>query len=121
MEARQACIPNIGPRERRRRLVGGVGLSALGAIAAALLLGFGAARGWRIVLFLPLWAGALGLLQVRERTCVALAARGVQNMDGGDETIEDPLVLAQVRRQARRVHTRAALLAAAVTAAILAV
>jgi hypothetical protein len=120
MEA-DVCIPNIGPRERRRRLVGGAGMSALGVMAAALLLGFGAARGWRIVVFLPLWGGALGFLQVREQTCVALAARGVQNMDGGDEAIADPLVLAQVRRQARKVHARAALLAAAITAAILAV
>jgi hypothetical protein len=93
----------------------------LGAIAAALLLGFGARRAWRIVVFLPMWAGALGLLQVREKTCVALAARGVQNMDGGDETVNDPSVLAQVRRQARKVHTRAALLAVVVTAAIVAI
>jgi hypothetical protein len=121
MEAREVCIPNIGPRERRRRLVGGVGLFALGAIAAALLLTFGAGRAWRTLLFLPLWGGALGLLQVREKTCVALAARGLQNMDGGDEAIDDPLVLAQMRRQARRVHTRAALLAVIVTAAIVAV
>jgi hypothetical protein len=121
MEARDVCIPNIGPRERRRRLIGGVGLFVLGAMAAALLIGFGAGRAWRIAVFLPLWGGALGLLQVREKTCVALAARGVQNMDGGDEAITDPSVLAQMRRQARRVHTRAALLAVAVTAGIVAI
>jgi hypothetical protein len=121
MEAREVCIPNIGPRERRRRLIGGGCLLALGAIAAALLLGFDARRAWRIVVLVPVWGGALGLLQVREKTCVALAARGVQNMDDGEETIDDPLVLAQMRRQARKVHTRAALLAVVVTAAIVAV
>jgi hypothetical protein len=117
---RRGCIPNIGPRQRRRRLIGGAGLLALGAIAAALLLGFGAQRAWRILVLLPVWGGALGLLQVREKTCVALAARGVRNMDGGDETIDDPVVLAQMRRQARRVHTRAALLAVVVTAVVVA-
>jgi hypothetical protein len=121
MKAREVCIPNIGPRERRRRLIGGAGLLALGAIAAALLLGFGVQRAWRILVLLPVWGGALGLLQAREKTCIALAARGVRNMDGGDETIDDPLVLAQMRRQARRVYTRAALLAVVVTAAIVAV
>jgi hypothetical protein len=121
IEARDLCIPNIGPRERRRRLIGGAVSLALGVIAAALLLGFGAQRAWRIVVFLPVWAGALGLFQAKERTCVALAARAVQNMDGGDEAINDPLVLAQMRRQARRVHTRTIVLAVLVTAAILAV
>lgn len=42
-------------------------------------------------------------------------------MDGGDEAIDDPLVLAQVRRQARKVQTRAALLAVVVTAALAAI
>jgi hypothetical protein len=121
MEAREVCIPNIGPRERRRRLIGGAGMLALGAIAAALLLGFDAQRAWRIVVLLPVWGGALGLLQFGERTCVALAAHGMQNMDGGDEAIDDPLVLAQVRRQARKVHIRAALLAVVVTAAVVAI
>ncbi len=121
MEARDVCIPNIGPRERRRRLIGGIGMFALGAIATALLLGFGAQRAWRIVVILPIWAGAVGVFQVREKTCVALAKRGVQNMDGGDQAIDDPAVLAQMRRQARKVHTRAALLAVVVTALVLAI
>jgi hypothetical protein len=121
MEAGEVCIPNIGPRERRRRLIGGAAMLALGGIAAAVLLGFGTERAWRVVVFLPIWGGALGLIQVREKTCVALAARGEQNMDRGDETIDDPVVLAQMRRQASKVHIRAALLAVVVTAAIVAV
>jgi hypothetical protein len=61
-------IPNIGPAERHKRLVAGV--MALGAsvlIAAALLVA-GADRRWRLLLFLPLWFGALGVFQAKEKT-----------------------------------------------------
>jgi hypothetical protein len=61
-------IPNIGSAERRKRLVAGVmTLAASGLLAAALLMG-GADRRWRLVLFLPLWFGALGVFQAKEKT-----------------------------------------------------
>jgi len=62
------CVSNIGPRERRRRVV--VALIALGlsAALAAMLLLTGAPRAWRGVLFFPLWFAAIGLLQAREHT-----------------------------------------------------
>ena len=110
-----ACIPNIGPRERRRRLVGGVGLLTLAAVVAGCLLWFDAPRLWRVLVFVPAWAGALGVCQVRAKTCVALAARGLRNMDTGDEAITDPRELELVRTQSRKVHVRAVLLAALVT------
>ena len=47
---------------------------------------------------------------------VALAARGLRNMDAGDERIEDPIELHRVRAQSRSVHIQAALLALAVAA-----
>ena len=63
-----ACVPNIGPRIRRRRLAGGLlalagGVVLLGALALA-----GAPRAARLLAALPLWAGILGILQARERT-----------------------------------------------------
>lgn len=61
-------VANIGPRERRRRLRGGLVALAAAAIGAALLLGLGAPRGARVVLFLPLWAAGLGVFQAREKT-----------------------------------------------------
>ncbi|MFZ2493386.1 MAG: hypothetical protein WA208_18045 [Thermoanaerobaculia bacterium] len=39
-----------------------------GAGLAALLVGLQADRLWRLLLFLPFWAGALGILQAREKT-----------------------------------------------------
>ena len=46
-----------------------------------------------------------------------LASRGLRDMDGGEERIEDVNELAHVRAQARRVWARAFLLAAVSTLA----
>ncbi|HZD06296.1 MAG TPA: hypothetical protein VE173_15405 [Longimicrobiales bacterium] len=50
---------------------------------------------------------------------MALAARGRRDMDTGPEAITDPEALARVRRQARGVHLRALVTAAALTAVLL--
>lgn len=57
-EKAAACIANIGPRERRKRVRSGV----------ALMVGIGVDRLLRLLLLLPFWAGAVGVLQARERT-----------------------------------------------------
>lgn len=44
---------------------------------------------------------------------MVLASRGLRDMDTGPEAIADASEIAQVRRQARKVHTRALLVAAA--------
>lgn len=62
------CIVNIGPRERRKRMRFGAVVLIAGAGLAALLVGLQADRLWRLLLFLPFWAGALGILQAREKT-----------------------------------------------------
>lgn len=67
-DAAAVCVVNIGPRERRRRMRFGVVLLVAGACLAALLVGLQADRLWRLLLFLPFWAGGLGVLQARERT-----------------------------------------------------
>jgi len=59
---------NIGPHERRKRLTFGVVLLGASLLAAAVLIHADVARGWRILLVLPLWAAALGFFQSRERT-----------------------------------------------------
>lgn len=67
-EISAVCIANIGPRERRKRMTYGVTLLVTGGIAAAFLVGFQVDRLWRLLLFLPFWAGAVGVLQAREKT-----------------------------------------------------
>ena len=64
----EACVPNIGRGERRRRLA--FGLVAWG-VAAVMLVAFlllDIDRLWRLALFVPLWAGGLGFFQHREKT-----------------------------------------------------
>lgn len=67
-ETSAVCIANIGRRERRKRMTFGVTLLVAGAVVAAILVGLPADRLWRLVLFLPFWAGAVGVLQAREKT-----------------------------------------------------
>ena len=64
----QACTPNIGDAQRRRRLW--VGALALGAsvVALAALLATDTPRWARLLAALPFWSGALGFLQHREKT-----------------------------------------------------
>ena len=61
-------IANIGPKGRRQRSV--MGATAIGVVVVALLalLLLGVDRGWRVALFVPFWAGALGILQAHGHT-----------------------------------------------------
>jgi hypothetical protein len=62
-----AC-PNIGPRQRRRRLAGGVLALAGAGIVLFALLAVDAPRAARLLVALPVWAGALGVYQARAKT-----------------------------------------------------
>ena len=64
----QACVANIGPRQRRQRLVFGVIALAAGAVILAGLLAADAPRATRLLGALPFWAAMLGFLQYREKT-----------------------------------------------------
>jgi len=91
---------NVGPRGRQRRRF--LGLVALGA--AAVLLGLFALAGvspvWGLVVGLLVGAGALGLLEAREETCVRLAARGVRDLDTGEEPVAHSAERSLLRKQA---------------------
>lgn len=64
----QRLVPNIGPRERRKRLTLGILALVVGAGLTALLVATGAARAWRLLAAPPLWGAALGYFQARDRT-----------------------------------------------------
>jgi hypothetical protein len=46
---------------------------------------------------------------------VRLAARGRRDLDGGEDVVRDPWVVAQLQRQAREIHGESVLLGAALT------
>jgi hypothetical protein len=121
MDAPSVCIPNIGPRERKLRIRFGAVFLAIGVLLAAVLVAFSVGRPWRLVVFAPLWIGAVGIFQAREKTCVALVARGERNMDAGVESVSDKGELEQLRTQARTVYVRSLVLAALLSAAVVAI
>ena len=67
-EAAEVCFINIGPRQRRRRLMVGVVFLAISAAAEAWLVLGGAPRLARLGLFLPLLIAGVGYFQYREKT-----------------------------------------------------
>jgi hypothetical protein len=67
-EEGRRCVPNLGPRQRRLRVVFGcVGLAVAIGLGAA-LFALEAPRWTRAALLLPSWGAALGFLQAREKT-----------------------------------------------------
>jgi hypothetical protein len=64
----EVCIANIGPKQRRMRLNFGILGFAVSAMAAIVLIATGAPQWMRLLLFVPLMAGALGFWQYREKT-----------------------------------------------------
>jgi hypothetical protein len=66
--ASDLCIPNIGPKERRRRLHGGLIALVIALVIGAALFAISAGRWWRLVLFLLFYSGMAGIFQWREKT-----------------------------------------------------
>jgi hypothetical protein len=106
---------NIGPREQRKRRLLGIVALTVGVGAAFLLVVYDAPRPLRAVVFLPVWIAGLGLLQARERTCIALAARGTCNLDAGEARLDDENLIAELRGKSRRIHRRALVTAVTIT------
>jgi uncharacterized membrane protein len=109
-----ACVANIGPRERRKRIIGGV---VMLAVAVALVVTV--SGPWRPIIFVPLCLAGVGFFQAQQQTCIALVALGAMNMDTGTQPVTDPAALAQMRAQARTVLVRSVLSAAVLTALVL--
>ncbi len=59
---------NLGPRERRRRLVFGIAMLAVALVATEALRATGVSRWWRLALFVPFALAGHGIFQAREKT-----------------------------------------------------
>jgi hypothetical protein len=100
------CV-NIGPKQRRQRLLFGVGLLGFGVMLVVPNLINDGTIALRLLCGLFWWLGALGVIQALERTCIALARRGVRNLDAGEEPVSGAEHKA-LRRRARNIHIKAA-------------
>jgi hypothetical protein len=116
----EVSASNIGPREQRKRRLMGIVALTVGVAAAFVLVIFEAPRPLRAVVFFPVWLAGLGLLQAREKTCIALAARGACNMDAGEENLNDAHLIEQLRGKSRLINRRALVTAIAITIVTLA-
>jgi len=63
-----AIARNLGVGGRRQRLLMGIVFLAVAVVGGALLVAAGLPRGARVLVFLPFYLGALGLLQYRDHT-----------------------------------------------------
>jgi len=111
----QSNAINLGPREQRKRRLMGIVALTVGVGLAFGLVVLGAPRPARLAVFFPIWMAGLGLFQARERTCIALAARGMCNMDDGERRIADEKLAAKLRTKARQINRRALITAFIIT------
>jgi len=109
------CIPNISPRERMRRLIGGVIPFVIALIILTWMISTDVNRLWRLPLFLLFVGATSGYFQWSDKTCVGLARLDSRHLTDKMEKIEDEAELAQVRRQARKINIKAFVAAIALT------
>ena len=64
----ELCIPNISPRERLKRLIGGVIPFVIAVAILGWLMAINASRLWRLPLFLLFAVAASGFFQWRDKT-----------------------------------------------------
>ena len=107
---------NIGPREVQKRYV----LAAIG-IGVGLLMLYGIqmtalSRAWRLVVFLPFFAGAMGYFQAKKKLCVIYARKAVRNMDHGEQAIGNSKEADRLRQKAAHVWLLSMVAAALLTA-----
>jgi ABC-type Co2+ transport system permease subunit len=114
-----ACLPNIGPHGRRRRMVLAGIAAAIAVAAAAFALPPHMSRVWRLAVFLPAWVAAVCYLEARSHTCVVLAARGLRNLDTGNERVADAAERRASAAQSRSIYLWSTVAAAVVTASLM--
>jgi hypothetical protein len=117
---------NIGLGQRRLRLISGLVASAAAVGLAAGLLWFDAPRVYRLLVILPLWVAAGALLEVRAKTCVALALSNQCSLSPRLNVLEalrgqkiaDPALAAALRRRGLGLALQILLVSLALTAVV---
>ena len=63
-----ACVPNISPKERQKRMRFGIIQLVITFTILATMLAFGADKLWRLPLFAMFSAGAVSIFQALDKT-----------------------------------------------------
>ena len=106
---------NIGDNECRKRRRSSIIAAAVTILIFAALRLSGVESKWYLLLFIPSWIAVLGLLQVKARTCVVFAARGIRNLEGTVENVSDPTQLRALREIAIGIYFKSVMIAVAFT------
>jgi len=96
METEALC--NIGPGQRRKRLLVGLPPLLIGFVGSLLSPNF----IWQVLAFF----GFLSIFQAQTGTCVVLAAASSRDMDDGREPVRDPELIRFFQRQSRSIYMR---------------
>lgn len=109
---------NLGRKACRRRLIASIAGAAVTVGMFMIMRWTQAERLWYLLLFAPALFAVLGLLQAQAKTCVVLAARGLRDLDQGEEKIGDSYAIQLLRRRAMIIYLKSLALALAFTAII---
>ena len=103
-------MENIGPRERRKRLILGLAMGLSGAVLEGYAVSVGA---FTLVLVSAglLLGGAIAFFEAADRTCVLLAAMGARNLDDGYTPVPPEHDRREMRRRASLVYLKATVVA----------
>ena len=102
----EVCIPNIGPKERQKRLIGGA-MSFITGVALFVAIQAFSLPLWANLFTLPLFFFAgIGFFQWNDKTCIKLVREGVMNLDDGDKPVTDAEIKAALQHQAKQVQIK---------------
>ena len=101
--AGDSSLANIGPGERKKRTVKAFFFFALSFGLAVYFNETHVSAAFRPLIFFPLFAGIFCALQAKEKTCAVLAQNRTQNLDQGEEKIQDPEIAEILRVRGRKI------------------
>ncbi len=104
-------IKNIGPKGCKRRINMGCGILGFSAVYLVFLLVTHAGAFLWVPLLITTFTGLVYLLQAVEKTCIILAAQGIEMMnDGNRERVKDNEIARQLRNKSTRLLVKAVML-----------
>lgn len=112
----QAGACNIGGQERSMRRLAGYGSLAAAAVYLAAVVALELPDSYVLGVGAFLFGGAIGLLQSRERFCVAYGMAGRYGFDDGSGAVEDAAARSRDRKRAAVIAGKAAAVAVVGTA-----
>jgi hypothetical protein len=110
------CPINLGPKQKRRRLVLGIVSFLLAAGAAVFFVYHDAPPLFRLLVFPLFFLSMLGFFQAKNRTCVVYAVQGVRDLGTGTEKVTNGAEAHGLRLLAQKILVQAFFFALLMTA-----